>query len=674
MHPFLSHVVIWCGIFVATLGWAGQAKAQTSDDFLTFIREEAKRLRQSDPLFGPVQGKEVLTNAIRRSELTNVWGGEEWMAEVRRTPLDPKSVGIIEKKDYRIEKVHFQTFQGIRMPGLLYLPKSKGKHPAVLHVHGHWRGAKQDPVVQARCVACVRAGFVVLCVDAFGAGERGIGTALGEYHGEMTGATLFPAGIPLSGIQVVENGKAVDYLCQRPEVDPTKLAVTGASGGGNQTMYAGSFDNRFKAVVPVCSVGNYQSYLGQACCMCEVVPGALQFTEEDAILGLTAPRALMVISATRDAVQFSPPEAAKSIARARILYGRQGVSDKLVHKIFESGHDYSRPMRESMVGFLKQHLLGQGDGSPVPEKPFEHEEPESLRLFPGNSRPADWPTLPQFAKAQGQLILAKTKPADLGALKKVLHGQGKISLGGPAQRTGENQMMIETEKGITLKPTWTEGALHAPFFILLHEEGATAAQKHPLALELAKKGRLVTVDLRATGKLAPTGDRIGAAPDHNSAEWSLWLGRPLLGQWSLDVMRIAAELRRVDPTASIHVVGIGPMGLTALAAGAQDSTLGSVIAYETLASYLTDKPYKNQRLGTIVPNILREVGDIPALAALCKSRVVIAGGVNGQGQPFAPEAMSRHFQKAIFANPGLVLVEAQPRAVLAALTKTKDRQ
>jgi hypothetical protein len=54
-------------------------------------------------------------------------------------------------------------------------------------------------------------------------------------------------------------------------------------------MYAGSWDTRFKAAVPVCSVGNYQSYLGAACCMCEVVPGALQFTEEDAILGLTAP-------------------------------------------------------------------------------------------------------------------------------------------------------------------------------------------------------------------------------------------------------------------------------------------------------------------------------------------------------------------------------------------------
>ncbi len=664
MHPFPSWPVLSFGILLAAVGWFGEVNAQTSDDFLTFVRNEARRLRVSDPLFGPIPSHE-----IRRNDLTRVWGGEEWMAGVKRTPLDPRIVGVIEKEDYRIEKVHFQTFQGIRMPGLLYLPNAIGRHPAVLHVHGHWRGAKQDPVVQARCVACVRAGFVVLCVDAFGAGERGIGTALGEYHGEMTGATLFPAGIPLSGIQVVENGKAVDYLCQRPEVDPTKLAVTGASGGGNQAMYAGSFDKRFQAVVPVCSVGNYQSYLGAACCMCEVVPGALQFTEEDAVLGLTAPRALMVISATRDATQFSPPEAAKSIARARILYGRQGVSDKLVHKIFESGHDYSRPMRESMVGFLKQHLLGQGDGAPVPEKPFVPEDPETLRLFPGNSRPRDWPTLPEFAKAQSQAILAKTKPANLASLKKILHGQGKIALGGQAQTTGENRMIVETEKGITLEPAWTKGPLHSPFFILLHEEGASAAQKHPLAAELAKRGRVVTVDLRATGKLAPLGDRIGAAPDHNSAEWSLWLGRPLLGQWSLDVMRIAEELRRMDSTGSIHVVGIGPMGLTALAAGAQDSTIRSVIAYDTLATYLTDKPYKNQRLGTIVPNILREVGDIPSLAALCKSRVLIAGGVNGQGHPFASEAMARHFQKTGYENPGVELIGANPRAVIDALSK-----
>ncbi len=64
------------------------------------------------------------------------------------------------------------------------------KRPAVLCVHGHWKGAKQDPVVQSRCIGLVKLGFLVMCVDAFGAGERAIGEELGEYHGEMTGAML----------------------------------------------------------------------------------------------------------------------------------------------------------------------------------------------------------------------------------------------------------------------------------------------------------------------------------------------------------------------------------------------------------------------------------------------------------------------------------------------------
>ncbi|MED5494822.1 MAG: prolyl oligopeptidase family serine peptidase, partial [Verrucomicrobiota bacterium] len=68
--------------------------------------------------------------------------------------------------------------------------------------------------------------------------------------------------------QVYENMRAVDYLLTRKEVDGERLGITGTSGGGNQTMYAGAWDERFKAVVPVCSVGNFQAYLGVACCMC----------------------------------------------------------------------------------------------------------------------------------------------------------------------------------------------------------------------------------------------------------------------------------------------------------------------------------------------------------------------------------------------------------------------
>src|SRR6202171_3103541 len=114
--------------------------------------------------------------------------------------------------------------------------------------------------------------------------------ARAAYHGPLFGPPLWPAGLTLLGCQVYDNRRAVDYLLTRPEVDEDRLGITGASGGGNQTMYAGALDERFKAVVPVCSVGTYQAYLKAACCVCEVLPGGLRMAEEGDVLGLVAAR------------------------------------------------------------------------------------------------------------------------------------------------------------------------------------------------------------------------------------------------------------------------------------------------------------------------------------------------------------------------------------------------
>src|SRR5262249_45682298 len=151
---------------------------------------------------------------------------------------------------------------------------------------------------------------------------------LGTYHGGLYGATLWPTGQTLLGMQVYDNRRAVDYLRTRPEVDGKRLGITGASGGGNQSMYAGALDERFAAVVPVCSVGTYQAYLHAACCVCEVLPGGLRLAEEGDVLGLVAPRALLVINATKDAFQFSVAEAQKSLARAKAIFKLYKADDK----------------------------------------------------------------------------------------------------------------------------------------------------------------------------------------------------------------------------------------------------------------------------------------------------------------------------------------------------------
>lgn len=665
-----SHVSCLIGALLPVIH-PHRAAAAPANEYLTFVQTTAARLRAEDRSPGTRREWEEEAAQLRR-RLTEAWGA----FPNRACPLNPRILGVIERDGYRIEKLIFQTFPGVWMTANAYVPAHPRRHPALLAVHGHWRGAKQDPVVQARCIGPARLGYFVLAVDAFGAGERAIGKALGEYHGEMTAATLLPTGLSLAGLQVYENQRAVDYLRSRPEVDRQRIAITGASGGGNQTMYAGAWDRRFKAVIPVCSVGNYQAYLGAACCLCEVVPGALRFTEEGGVLGLTAPRALLVMNATRDARQFSVPEAAQSIAAARPIYDLHGSEGSLQHAIFESGHDYSQAMRERLYGWLARHLRQAPSSDPIPEPALALEPPESLRCFPGESRPDDWLTLPQFAAREAARLVASKdrllthraweahRPRLIGNLRSLLHipepppRQPKAN---PAFDTSgassPSIIRFSPEPGINLQATYQSGGRPGRTAIVLSLEGQSAALSSPLATHLKEAGwSLVTLDLRATGAQRWPGDQIGAAPDHNTAEWGLWIGRPLLGQWSLDVQSLVDHLLQAAPLAprEICLAGIGPAGLVAYAAAALDQRIDSVVTQGTLGTYISNVPYKNQRLGTLVPGILDKVGDVAHLVALiAPRRALVLEPVRGDGRPMLRSELGTVFRLAVAIAKGL---------------------
>ncbi len=626
-------------------------------EYLSFIHAQAAQLRAAD--------KPPATRAewdARRRDLRDNLQHAFGPFPEKACPLEPKVLGVLQRDGYRVEKLIFQTMPGVWMTASAYVPDKPGKHPALLAVHGHWRGARLDPAVQKRCIGPAKLGYFVLAVDAFGAGERGLAKNLGEYHGEMVAATLLPTGMTLAGIQVYENMRAVDYLLTRPEVDAKKIAITGASGGGNQSMYAGAWDDRFGAVVPVCSVGNYQAYLGRACCMCEVVPGALRFTEEGGILGLTAPRGLMVINVTKDGVQFSIPEAKKSLAFASGVYKVHDKPDSIRHTTFDWHHDYSQAMREALYGWLAKHLKGEGDGSPIPDPPMKTEDPEALRCFPGDTRPADWMTIPKFAAAEGRRLLAARKiPKDAAAwrvdsiklrstlVEKVLGGYPKGPFESPGDQGKPATIFYQSEPGIWLKATPRSGLQldQGRLAIVLDLDGEEKAAQSSIAKALDKDGWIVrTIDLRATGALAWPNDKIGGAPDHNTAQWGLWIGRPLLGQWTFDLRRLVDAVETLDGKLpkQIAVVGHGPAGVVALTAAAADTRITHVVAVDSLASYVTDAPYKNQRLGLMAPGMLREVGDVAHLAALClPRRVVIAGGVFGDGTKLTAAELQKTF-------------------------------
>ncbi len=629
--------------------------------FLDFVRRQAAELRAHDKPPATLAEWEQRRAALRK-RLEEAWGG----FPATPCPLQPRVVGTLQRDGYRVEKILFQTRPNIWMTANAYVPDRPGKLPAVLCVHGHWAGAKQDPVVQARCLGLVKLGFFVLAVDAFGAGERGLTKSLGEYHGEMVAATLLPVGLPLCGLQVYENGRAVDYLLTRAEVDARHLGVTGASGGGNQSMYAGAWHDRLSAAVPVCSVGNYQAYLGAACCMCEVVPGALRFTEESGVLALTAPRALMVVNATQDAVQFSIAEARKSIAQSQPIFALYGHPENLRHTTFESPHDFNRAMREAMYGWMTRSLKSTGSGDPIPEPAIQTEDPQTLRCFPGSSRPDDFTTLPRFAAAEAKKVLARrSKPADARAWHEqraaMLQGIKRSLFGGDPPVFAKKALIAATQAGavrtITFQPEpglmltarqEPSTASSNKLAVVLDLDGAEAASQSPLASALRGGGwSVLTVDLRATGKLADPHDRIGRAPDHNTAEWSLWLGRPLVGQWVVDVRRLLDALSGNDGKlpGEVLVVGVGPAGLVAICSAALDSRITRVAMIGTLASYVTEEPYQGQRLGIMAPGILRDAGDVAHLASIVAPRkLLVAGGVTGGGKPLDGDALRCAFE------------------------------
>jgi hypothetical protein len=695
---------------------AEPAAAPPGASFLAFVRAQAAELRRTDSPPADLDSWKAGRAALRRRFL-------DAMGEFPRTPcpLEPRVLGTNRYDGYRVERLLFQTLPGVWMTANTYVPEragvngaadnaanngsknlagADGKLPAVLCVHGHWRLAKQEPVVQSRCIGLAKLGFFVLVVDAFGAGERAIGKPLGEYHGEMSGALLFPSGWTLAGVQWYENSRAIDYLRSRPEVDAQRIGVTGASGGGNQSMYCGTLDERIAATIPVCSVGNYQAYLGAACCMCEVVPGALRFAEEGGLLGLSAPRALMVINATGDAPQFSVSEAKKSLAQASHIFQQYGRGDAVRHTIIQSGHDYNRPMREAMYGWVMKHLAGRGDGAPIPEPEFKTADPESLRCFPGESRPEDYVTLPRFAAAEARRVLAELAPLPEQATadawrawreKRLLELRNRVlnlpavdelteaaakSVETTVEPSNRTRYRYSSERGIALEAVFqaTAGAKRTALIVDVRPPRETIDS--PLAKRFMEAGwHVYAPEIRGTGRTAVAGDQIGRAPDHNSAEWSLWIGRPLLGQWVVDIAAATRVLGRAaaDTVGPVTLVGVEQAGPVALASGALLGPTGGkgefaqVACVDGLLSYVADVPYQGQRLGIVAPGILKHVGDIAHVAAMVEApRVVFAGGRRADGVAATPSEVASAF--------GVIPSAHRPQTVTAdSLVETLSR-
>jgi dienelactone hydrolase len=330
--------------------------------------------------------------------------------------LQPQPVGSVLRVGYRIEKVVFQSLPAVSVPAHLYIPDDlRGRAPAVLFYVGHWwPDSKARPDFQAFCINMARLGFVVLTWDPFGQGERGISSR------DHRRTETLPVGVSQQGIAEYETRCALEYLLSRPEVDPQRIGMTGASGGGYNTWITAATDDRIKVAVPVVGTSEFYEQISvtrpldwyHASEHCHFVPGLIKYANNHEFIAMAAPKPLMIIAASQD--QSFPIRGVRDVYEyGRGLYGSYGSAGKIA--FFEDqteGHGYQKRKREAAYGWFLRWLKNQGDAAPVPEPETipTSDDSAKLRCFPPGDNRAAGPGIIETV----QRIAAKRSPQKLG--------------------------------------------------------------------------------------------------------------------------------------------------------------------------------------------------------------------------------------------------------------------
>jgi dienelactone hydrolase len=307
-----------------------------------------------------------LQNELRERALDVIGGLPQ-----QRTPLNARIVDTVRMDGYRIEKVMFESVPGLHVTALVYVPDAPaGPKPAVLVGCGHSPLGKAFVNYQNIAGRLAKRGYVVICWDPVGQGERSqfwdqarnrsrFNLVCGEHAILGNLATL--AGTSLTRWMVWDGMRAVDYLLTRADVDPKRLAITGTSGGGFQSLWIGALDPRIAVVAPSAFPTALPARMANRIfddpdSDPEQDPFGLVSSGVDhaGLLLLAYPRAIHVSAAVKD---FFPIEGTrKTLREVTAIYERLGVGDRIKLKEGYHGHAYSEENQISAFAFIDRIL------------------------------------------------------------------------------------------------------------------------------------------------------------------------------------------------------------------------------------------------------------------------------------------------------------------------------
>lgn len=571
-----------------------------------------------------------------------------------KVPLQPVIHGKIDRDDYTIEKVFFASYPGHYVSGNLYRPKSKnGKMPGVLCPHGHWdegrfyeagdkaaqeqiaRGAEKTMEgahypLQARCAQLARMGCVVFHYDM-------VGYADSQQIKHREGFTDAAAELRLQsfmGLQTFNSIRALDFLLSLPDVDPQRIGVTGASGGGTQTFILCAVDDRPTVAFPAVMVSTAM----QGGCVCENCSYLRRGTGNIELAALFAPKPLGMSGAH----DWTKDIETKGLPELKATYRLYDAEDRVMARCFpQFEHNYNQVSRELMYNWFNKHLqLGQPE--PVVEKPFVPVPPRELSVYdeqhprPANATGVE--ALRRYMTETSDRQIAALVPKDetslnefrriVGTALRVMIGDKLPQSDGVQERSvkrAEDQHGVHWHKlllgrkgeGDQIPAVYVRGpAFDGNIVVWVHPAGkASLVHEGKLVSAaqqiLAKKAAILAIDVFLTGEFQ------GAkAPsvDPKYAGFTFGYNRSLLANRVHDILTAVAFARGQNATKKIHLLGFEEAGPWVL--------LARPLCGDTVERTAADfHQFRFDKVATVsdemmLPGALK-YGGLPAFAALC---------------------------------------------------------
>lgn len=565
------------------------------------ILSEAQQItaNAASELASPAHWESV--RARRLEEMRDMLGLLPWPA---RTPLNVKVTGVLDKGFYTIEKIAFESMPHIYVTGNLYLPKDRSKPlPAVIYVCGHAYSPHGDKTYyQRHGISLAKNGYAAFILDSIQIAET-FALHHGVFNQEMW--DWYSRGYTPAGVEVWNAMRALDYLETRPEIDASRFAITGRSGGAAMSWFTAAVDPRIRVAIPVMGIStnaaNVEAGTQQGHCDCMF---CINFYKQDMLHqgALIAPRPLLMMHGAKD--NLFPVKGYTEFEHVvGKLYQGYGRADDFQNIVVDTGHADSDYLREQAIHFLDKHLLG------IPPRrldmDYSNAPPEQLSVF-GGSPPVD---------AQNFRIHETfTTHGPLECFESLAAWKGRrTALLATLQRLLPPTHDSFVPRTDLQKPPKVSGKL--PAILYIASDGEDERYQSRLLRGAQSRGELVRMVVwpRGIGEIPFSRDT-----DRNFLRDAMLIGETLDSLRLRDVraaLQMLKEIPEVDP-ARITVAGRGVSGILGLYASILDPTILQVLLFA---------PPQSHREGPVFLNILRHT-DLPEAAALLAPRRLLFYG------------------------------------------------